>query len=75
MILEYVSGKQNVSTIFANIEAGEQEYELPLGVAGVPDFYSIIQLRVAYKTDKNEVPLYRVCKPINLSDYNIKPVT
>lgn len=50
MILEYVSGKQNTSSIVSDIEKDVAEYELPLGEAGVPDFYSIIQLRVAYKT-------------------------
>ena len=75
MILEYVSGKQNLATMYTDIQTWESEYDFPLGFEWVPDFYSIIQLRVAYKTDKNDVPLYRVCNPINLTDYNIKPVT
>lgn len=73
MILEYVSGKQNTSSIVSDIEKDVAEYELPLGEAGVPDFYSIIQLRVAYKTWKHGTPLYRICKPISLTDYNIRP--
>jgi len=72
MILEYVSGKQNIANAVFNIVAWQSEYSLPLGESLVPDFYSIIQLRVAYK-EKNWVPLYRVCSQINLSDYNIKP--
>ena len=73
MILEYVSGKQNTSSIVSDIEKDVAEYELPLGEAGVPDFYSIIQLRVAYKTWKHGTPIYRICKPISLTDYNIRP--
>ncbi len=71
-VLEYVSGMQNVANAVQNIVAWQSEYALPLGESLVPDFYSIIQLRVAYK-DKNWVPLYRVCTQINPSDYNIKP--
>lgn len=74
-LLEFVSGQQNVSSIFKDIDKDVADYTLPLGEAWVPDFYSIIQLRVAYKTDKNWLPLYRVCKPINLSDYNIRPTS
>lgn len=72
-ILEYVSGMQNVSSIFKDIDKDVADYTLPMWDAWIPDFYSIIQLRVAYKTDKNWIPLYRVCSPINLSDYNIRP--
>ena len=75
MILEYVSGKQNVANAVFNIVAGQPEYQLPLNEELAPDFYSIIQLRVAYKADKNWMPLYRVCKLINMTDYNIKPVS
>lgn len=74
MILEYVSGKQNVANAVFDIESGQSVYQLPLGEELTPDFYSIIQLRVAYKADKNWMPLYRVCKLINMTDYNIKPV-
>lgn len=74
MILEYVSGKQNVANAVFDIESGQSVYQLPLGEELAPDFYSIIQLRVAYKADKNWMPLYRVCKLINMTDYNIKPV-
>ncbi len=72
-MLEYVNGMQNTSSVFSNIVKDQAEYNLPLWVSGKPDFYSIIQLRVAYYTDKNGVPVYRVCKPMNLSDYNIRP--
>ena len=71
--MEYVSGMQNTSSVIQDIEKDEAVYKLPLGEAGKPDFYSIIQLRVAYATDKNGNPLYRVCKPISLTDYNIRP--
>ena len=73
MILEYVSGQQNTSSVIQNIVKDQATYSLPLGESWKPDFYSIIQLRVAYATDKNWNPMYRVCKPINLSDYNIRP--
>jgi hypothetical protein len=72
-ILEYVSWQQNVANAYFPILEWVSEYELPLGVASAPDFYSIIQLRVAYD-EKNWVPLYRVCTQINPSDYNISPV-
>ena len=71
-ILEYVSGKQNLANAIQNIVAWRSEYSLPLGETLTPDFYSIIQLRVAYD-EKNWVPKYRVCKQINLTDYNINP--
>ena len=71
-ILEYVSWMQNVANAVQDTVAWQSEYSLPLGVVSTPDFYSIIQLRVAYK-EKNWIPLYRVCKQINPSDYNIKP--
>lgn len=71
--MEYVSWKQSVANAIQNIYAWESEYNLPLGTLNLPDFYSIIQLRVAFKADKNWIPLYRVCKLMNLTDYNIKP--
>lgn len=73
MVLEYVSGMQNTSSIFQDISKDTATYNLPLWQAWVPDFYSIIQLRVAYHTNKHGMPIYRICKPINLSDYNIRP--
>ena len=73
MILEFVSAKQNTSAVVQYLEAWEAVYKLPLNESWKPDFYSIIQLRVAYATDKNGNPIYRVCKPINLTDYNITP--
>lgn len=73
MIMEYVSGQQNTSSVIQNIVKDQATYSLPLWESWKPDFYSIIQLRVAYTIDKNWNPIYRVCKPINLSDYNIAP--
>lgn len=73
MIMEYVSWKQNVANTIKDIVAWQSEYTLPLGALNAPDFYSIIQLRVAYKANKDWMPLYRICKLINLTDYNIKP--
>lgn len=73
MILEFVSAKQNTSSVVQDLEAGEAVYKLPLWESWKPDFYSIIQLRVAYHTDKDGNPIYRVCKPISLTDYNITP--
>lgn len=76
MILEYVSGKQSTSVIFKDIEKDNDQYRLPEydGVHHVEDFYSIVQLRVAYHNDKNWNPAYKICKPINFTDYNIKPL-
>ena len=73
MILEFVSWMQNTSSVVQDIEKDTAVYKLPLWEAWKPDFYSIIQLRVAYATDKNWLPLYRVCKPMSLTDYNIRP--
>lgn len=75
MILEFVSGMQNTASVLQDIEKDTAVYKLPLWEAWKPDFYSIIQLRVAYATDKNGNPLYRVCKPISLTDYNIRPTS
>ena len=74
MILEYLSWLQSTSHVFANVVKWQDEYPLPLWEAGKPDFYSIIQLRIAYHNDKNDNPIYRICKPINFSDYNINPL-
>lgn len=71
-VLEYVSWMQNVANIVRDITAWQSEYSLPLGTAWVPDFYSIIQLRVAFR-EKNWLPIYKVCTLINPSDYNINP--
>lgn len=73
MILEYISWQQNTSSVLANIVKDQANYSLPLGESWKPDFYSIIQLRVAYHNDKDWNPIYRVCRPINLWDYNIRP--
>lgn len=74
-MLEYVSGMQSTSTIYADIVKDQDEYSLPEydNVHNIEDFYSIVQLRIAYHTWKHDTPLYRVCKPISLWDYNIRP--
>jgi len=73
MILEYVAWMQNTESVIWDIQKDVANYSLPLWESWKPDFYSIIQLRVAYDVDKNWNPIYRVCSPINLSDYNIRP--
>lgn len=73
-LLEYASWLLNTSVRFSNIVKGQDEYPLPLGLANVQDFYSIIQLRVAYKVDKNGNPIYKICKPIDFGEYNINPL-
>ena len=75
MILEYVSGKQSSSVAYTNIEADKDEYALPVfdWIEHIEDFYSIIQLRVAYHSTKAGNPVYRVCKPIDFSEYNLAP--
>lgn len=75
MILEYVSGKHSTSVTYANIEMDKDEYPLPVfdDEEHVQDFYSIVQLRVAYHKNKYGNPIYRVCKPIDFGDYNISP--
>lgn len=75
MILEYVSGKHNTSVTYRNIEADVDEYPLPEFDAEehIQDFYSIVQLRVAYHKNKAGNPIYRVCKPIDFWDYNLAP--
>ena len=75
MILEYVSGKQSTSVAYSDITADQDEYSLPIfdSIEHVEDFYSIVQLRVAYHANKAGNPIYRVCKPIDFWDYNIAP--
>lgn len=75
MILEYVSGKHSTSVTYLDIEKDKDEYPLPVfdWEEHVEDFYSIVQLRVAYHANKNWTPIYRVCKPIDFWDYNIAP--
>ena len=73
-LLEYASWLLNTAVRFRNIEKGKDEYEFPLWVQNVEDFYSIIQLRVAYKADKHWHPQYRVCQPIDFWEYNIQPL-
>lgn len=75
MILEYVSGKHSTSVTYLDIEKDKDEYPLPVfdWEEHVEDFYSIVQLRIAYHANKNWTPIYRVCKPIDFGDYNIAP--
>ena len=76
-LLEYVANQFQTLTVTQDIEEGVQEYVIPgqdltAGIDG--DFYSIAQLRVAFK-EKNGIPCYRVCEPISVTDYNIRPDT
>ena len=73
-LLEYASGLLNTSVRFNNIVKGQDEYEFPLWIQKVEDFYSIIQLRVAYKLDKYWQPVYKICRPIDFWEYNIRPL-
>ena len=73
-LLEYASGLLNTSVRFNNIVKWQDEYEFPLWIQNVEDFYSIIQLRVAYKLDKYWQPVYKVCRPIDFGEYNIRPL-
>ena len=75
MILEYVSGKHSTSVTYLDIEKDKDEYPLPVfdWEEHVEDFYSIVQLRIAYHANKAGNPIYRVCKPIDFGDYNIAP--
>ena len=75
MILEYVSGKQSTSVVYDDIKADKDQYALPTfdNESHVEDFYSIVQLRVAYHSTKSGNPIYRVCKPIDFSEYNLAP--
>ena len=78
-LLEYVANQGQTTSVALPTEAGRDTYALPFNfdIKGTPsnpfptDFYSIIQLRVAYE-EKNGTPIYRVCEPISLTDYNIK---
>lgn len=74
-LLAYASWKLNTSFRYQNITANTSDYTLPLWVQNAEDFYSIIQLRVAFDTDKNGTPIYRICTPINIGDYNTLPKT
>lgn len=71
MILEYVSGKQSTSVAFADIEAGVDEYELPVfdWIEHIEDFYSIVQLRVAYHTSGRYSTVLKYSKYDNTETY------
>ena len=64
-LLEFVSGKQSTSVTFQDITKDVDQYRLPEydSVNNIQDFYSIVQLRVAYHTDKNKhkctTPIFR----------------
>lgn len=72
-LLDYASWKLNTADRVQNITANQNEYTLPLWVTNVEDFYSIINLQVAYKTNKNGIPIYHQCEAINIGDYNTLP--
>lgn len=78
-LLEYVANQLQIQTVTQNISAGTDTYTLPTAVSVgtwvTADFYSIAQLRIAFKKDKNGYPIYKVCEPINIADYNIHPKT
>jgi len=71
-VLEYIANKYQTQSVTLNIVAWQNEYNLPTGISGNADFYSVAQLRVASDV-KNWYPVYRVCDPINIGDYNIDP--
>lgn len=72
-LLEYVANTLHTTSIDVNTTANQDLYDFPFGLSNLKDFYSITQIRVAYRTDKYGNPVYRVAQPINLTDYNIKP--
>lgn len=69
-LLEYVANTFHVNTVTADITKDKVLYDFPFWVSNVKDFYSIVQLRVAYKKDKDWNPIYVRCEPISLTDYN-----
>ena len=78
-LLEYVANQGLTTSTVLNTEAGRDTYALPFdfNIKGttptfLTDFYSITQLRVAYKESKG-YPVYRVCTQIDMADYNITP--
>lgn len=70
-LLEYVANTFHTTSIEVNTTTNQNLYDFPFGLSNLKDFYSITQLRVAYRTDKYGNPIYRVAQPINLTDYNI----
>ena len=79
-LLEYVANNFQTQTLFANIVKDQDEYQLPFSTSSqrsgsssynLQDFYSVIQLRVACDK-KDDQLVYRNCRPISLTDYNIK---
>jgi hypothetical protein len=73
-LLEYLANQLQTQAIVQNIVAGQSEYDLPFWEADWHDFYSIAQLRIAYR-EKNWVPVYKVCEWLDIADYNINPTT
>lgn len=74
-LLEYVANQQQTTSVGLPTIAGEDTYALPFSFGDMgltTDFYSIAQLRVAYDV-KDWNPIYRVCEPISVTDYNITP--
>lgn len=72
-LLEYVSNNLQTTTIYQDLKNWVEEYSLPFNQSNISDFYSIVQLRLAYDVDKEWNPKYRVCTPISLTDYNTNP--
>ncbi len=72
-LLEFVANSLHTTHIDITLTADQDTYDFPFDLSNLKDFYSIVQLRVAYREDKYGNPLYRVCRPISLTDYNIRP--
>lgn len=71
-LLEYVSNNLHTTHIDITLTEWQDTYDFPFSLSNLKDFYSIVQLRVAYRENKHWNPIYRVCRPINLTDYNIR---
>lgn len=74
-VLEYLANTYQITSVTIDTQTGKSDYALPTDInMGInSDFYSIAQLRVAYKEDKEWYPIYRRCEQINIADYNIRP--
>ena len=73
-LLEYIANQLQTQAIVQNIETWKSEYDLPFWESDWHDFYSIAQLRIAYK-EKDWIPQYKICEELNIADYNIHPTT
>lgn len=70
-LLEFVANSLHTTHIDITLTANQDVYDFPFSLSNLKDFYSIVQLRVAYRKDKNGNPIYRVCRALSLTDYNI----